>query len=212
MKTFQQFFIEQNRPRTVAVYAGRFHPFHIGHAGVYKQLAERFGPENVYITTSGKVVPEKSPFTFSEKVAMMQAAGIPEDRIVQEISPYEPNNLKKMLGVDKYRDFIVFGVGEKDMAEDPRFEFKPKKSGDPSYFQPFYSDNHQPLDKHGYIYPVKDIIFKIGGKTMKGATEIRNMYKESNNNKRMGIIKTLYPNANDRVLQSIKNIFDHKLK
>lgn len=212
MKTFRLFFEQNSGPRTIAVYAGRFHPFHIGHAGVFKELSERFGPENTYITTGGKVEPEKKPFSFSEKVAMMQAAGIPVDHIVEEISPYNPKNLEKKLGLDKNKDFFVFGIGEKDMAEDPRFNFKPLKSGAKSYFQPYVGGDYQPLGKHGYVYPVKDIIFKIGDKKMKGATDIRDMYKESNNNKRMGIIKTLYPNANERVLQSIKNIFDHKLK
>jgi nicotinamide mononucleotide adenylyltransferase len=64
MKSFKQFFTEQNAPKTIAVYAGRFHPFHIGHAGVYKELANRFGAQNTFITTSGKVDPPNSPFRF----------------------------------------------------------------------------------------------------------------------------------------------------
>lgn len=212
MNSFRLFFEQNSRPRTIAVYAGRFHPFHIGHAGVFKELSRRFGPENTYIATSGKVEPEKSPFTFSDKVAMMQAAGIPADHIVEEVSPYMPKNLVERLGLDQNKDFIVFGIGEKDMAEDPRFSFKPLKSGAKSYFQPYVSGDYQPLGKHGYIYPVKDINFKVGGQSMKGATQIRKKYKESDNNERMDIIKTLYPDADERVLHLVKNIFDHKLK
>lgn len=212
MKTFQQFFIEQNRPRTVAVYAGRFHPFHIGHAGVYNQLAERFGPENVYITTSGKVEPPKSPFSFKDKTVMMEAAGIPKDHIVEEVSPYMPKNLATKLNLDPNKDFIVFGIGRKDMAEDPRFSFKPLKSGAPSYFQPYDKQDFQPLGKHGYIFPVNDINFKVNGESMKGATQIRAKYIDTNDKGRIEILKTLYPNASEMTINGIKNIFDSKLK
>ena len=212
MKTFKQFFEKTGRPRTIAVYAGRFHPFHIGHAGVYDQLAKRFGPDNVFITTSGKVEPPKSPFTFADKVVMMQAAGIPKDHIVEEVSPYMPKNLAAKLDLNADRDFIVFGIGRKDMAEDPRFSFKPLKSGAPSYFQPYDSGNYQPLGKHGYIFPVDDINFKVNGESMKGATQIRAKYITSNDRERIEILKTLYPSADKMVLHTIKNIFDTKLK
>ena len=49
-----------------------FHPFHHGHAEVFRELASNFGIENTYITTSGKVEPNKSPFTFDDKVKMME--------------------------------------------------------------------------------------------------------------------------------------------
>jgi hypothetical protein len=212
MKSFKLFFEQDQRPRTIAVYAGRFHPFHIGHAGVFKQLVDRFGSENVYITTSGKVDPPKSPFTFQDKTVMMKAAGIPEDHIIEEVSPYMPKNLANQLNLDPNRDFIVFGIGRKDMAEDPRFSFKPLKSGAPSYFQPYDSKNYEPLGKHGYIFPVNDINFKVNGESMKGATQIRAKYIQSTDNERKNILKTLYPDANDMVISVIKNIFDSKLK
>jgi len=55
------------KPRVVAVYAGRFHPFHHGHAGVFQELASKFGINNTYVTTSGKVEPESSPLHFRKK-------------------------------------------------------------------------------------------------------------------------------------------------
>lgn len=212
MKPFKQFFEQNERPRTIAVYAGRFHPFHIGHAEVYNQLVKRFGSDNVFITTSGKVDPPKSPFTFADKTVMMQAAGIPKDHIVEEVSPYMPKNLVAKLNLNPDRDFIVFGIGRKDMAEDPRFSFKPLKSGAPSYFQPYGNGNFQPISKHGYIFPVEDVNFKINGESMKGATQIRSKYVASNDKERMNMLKTLYPNASEMTLHTIKNIFDTKLK
>lgn len=212
MKPFKLFFEQTTRPRTVAVYAGRFHPFHIGHAGVYKQLVERFGADNVFITTSGKVEPPNSPFTFQDKSLMMKAAGIPADHIVEEASPYMPKNLAAKLNLDQNRDFIVFGIGRKDMAEDPRFSFKPLKSGMPSYFQPYEKGDFKPLGQHGYIFPVNDINFKVNGESMKGATQIRKQYKESDDKGRVEILKTLYPDVGESGVQVIKNIFDDKIK
>ena len=64
---------------TVVIYPGRFHPFHKGHKSVYDTLVKRFGKDRVYIATSNKVDPPKSPFTFDEKRAMMTLTGVETD-------------------------------------------------------------------------------------------------------------------------------------
>jgi len=68
---------------TVVIYPGRFHPFHKGHKSVYDALVKRFGKNRVYIATSNKVDPPKSPFTFDEKRAMMALTGVDPSRVVQ---------------------------------------------------------------------------------------------------------------------------------
>ena len=75
----------------VAIYGGRFHPFHKGHRAVYDSLAKKFGEKNTFVCTSDKTGPG-SPFTFKEKRAMMLLAGVPGHAIKQEISPYKPEN------------------------------------------------------------------------------------------------------------------------
>jgi hypothetical protein len=209
------------KPRVVAVYAGRFHPFHHGHAGVFQEMASKFGINNTYITTSSKVEPESSPFTFQEKEIMMQAAGVPAGHVVEETVPYSPRNLPAKLGLDPSRDVLVFGVGKKDMASDPRFAFTPLKDGTPSYFQPWTGKNLMPFDNnktpdgqragHGYIYPVPDIQFKIAGSTVNSASAIRNLYRSATDAGRLSILQELYPDANDSILNRIKKIFDKKL-
>ena len=47
----------------LVIYPGRFQPFHKGHKAVYDYLASRYGRDNVFITTSNKVAPPRSPFT-----------------------------------------------------------------------------------------------------------------------------------------------------
>jgi cytidyltransferase-like protein len=212
--------INELNSRIVAVYAGRFHPFHHGHAEVFRELANKFGINNTYITSSGKVEPEKSPFTFAEKALMMQAAGVPKKNIVEETVPYAPVNLPSKLGLDPNKDVMVFGVGQKDMAEDPRFAFKPLKDGSPSYFQPYTGKNLQPFSNaknangtragHAYIYPVRDVQFSIAGQTINSASQIRNLYKAADDEGRVAILHELYPNGGAQI-DKIKRIFDAKL-
>ena len=208
------------KPRIIAVYGGRFHPFHHGHAEVFRELASNFGIENTYITTSGKVEPNKSPFTFDDKVKMMTAAGVPAGHVVEELVPYAPVNLPHKLGLDPSRDIMVFGVGDKDMREDPRFSFKPLKDGTPGYFQPYTGKNMLPFSNaknpngtragHGYIYPVSDVEFTIAGKLINSASQIRELYRNADVEGRMNILSELYPNGGAG-LKTMKRIFDGKL-
>ena len=68
---------EQNKPRVVVTYPGRFQPWHSGHSGVFSQLQKKFGAENVFIATSNDQSSAKSPFNFSDKYQLMTAAGVP---------------------------------------------------------------------------------------------------------------------------------------
>jgi len=94
------------QPRIVAIYAGRFHPFHHGHAEVFNSLAKKFGINNTYITTGATIDPIKSPFSFAEKRLMMQAAGVPSDHVIEEVVPYAPVNLPTKLGLDETKRTI----------------------------------------------------------------------------------------------------------
>lgn len=208
------------QPRTIAIYAGRFHPFHIGHAAVFRELAGKFGLNNTFITTSGKIDPISSPFSFDEKALMMQAAGIPAEHISQETNPYSPAGLTSNLQLDPSRDIMVFGIGSKDMAQDPRFKFTVLKDGTPSYFQKYTGKNMQPYsaDKnpdgtragHAYIYPVADVQFSIAGQPVNSASQIRALYRAADDAGRMDILNELYPNGGS-MLKKIKRIFNAKL-
>ena len=212
--------INDLKSRIIAVYAGRFHPFHHGHAEVFRELASTFGLNNTYITTSGKVDPLKSPFTFAEKVIMMQAAGVPVANIIEEPVPYAPVNLPAKLHLDPNTDAMVFGVGQKDMQDDPRFAFKPLKDGSPSYFQPYTGKDLMPFSNqknadgtragHAYIYPVADVQFTINGQKINSASAIRAMYSAADDAGRTAILQELYPQGGALVAK-IKRIFDAKL-
>jgi len=173
----------------IVIYPGRFHPFHKGHAAVFKHLKEKYG--KVFISTSDKVDPPKSPFTFAEKKQMMIHAGIPSSAIVQTKNPYQAVEITQ--NYDPENTIVIFAVSEKDMAEDPRFSFKPKKDGSPSYFQPLGSTNTlMPLSKHGYITTVPTLDFDVLGEPMRSATQLRANFSKADSETQKQMITDLY--------------------
>lgn len=58
--------------KTIAVYIGRFQPFHLGHAQILKQAFEENDYVIVLVGSSGQAATIKNPFTFSDRWAMIQ--------------------------------------------------------------------------------------------------------------------------------------------
>ena len=195
------------KKRTVVIYPGRFQPFHLGHAKVYNQLAQQFPDSEVYISTSDKVVPDKSPFNFDEKTQMILASGVDPQKVVKTMNPYLAPELVNKY--DKDNTTLIFAVGEKDMeGPEARFKFGLKKDGSPSYFQKFESlEKSQPLSKHGYITIAPTVKFDIGGKKIKSASEVRELYKNSNDEQRKQIITELY----GKFKPEIYNLFNKRI-
>ena len=80
--------------KPVAIYAGRFQPYHRGHHSVYEMLVEKFGADRVFIGTSDKKVLPDSPFSFKDKKLIMSTMfGISKDHIIQTESPYAPKEI-----------------------------------------------------------------------------------------------------------------------
>jgi hypothetical protein len=139
-------YVAEAGPQLVVLYPGRFQPFHLGHGEVFRSLQSKFGRDNVYIATSNKVEQPKSPFNFSDKTVLMNAAGIPSDRIIEVTNPYklpEPQ-------FNPANTIFIAAVGAPD-----RDRLRPdsvKKDGNPGYFKTFESlDKCTTADKHGYV-------------------------------------------------------------
>ena len=180
----------------VVIYPGRFHPFHQGHASVYNTLVSRFPSADVFVATSDKVEPPKSPFTFDEKVKMMQLGGVPRVSIKNTKMPYRPLEIQAMY--DPTDTIIMFAVSEKDMATDPRFAFKPLKDGSPSYFQPA-EGKMETMDKHGYIITVPTIEFKVLNKPMNSASDFRANFAKADFDTQKAMITDLYGKYDTKV-------------
>jgi nicotinamide mononucleotide adenylyltransferase len=188
--------------KTIAVYPGRFHPFHKGHRAVYDYLNKKY--DKVYIATSAKVEPN-SPFSFEEKKKMMMLTGIPADAIVQEPSPYMAKNI--LAKHDENSTAAVFGLGAKDMeGEGARFKPGIKKDGSPSYYQ-YNQQDRETFDKHGYLEVVPTVTFKVLGKPAKSATELRKQYATLDDSQAQQFILDLFGNYDEEV----QAIMDAKL-
>jgi cytidyltransferase-like protein len=185
------------------IYPGRFQPFHKGHAQVYQHLCEKFGKDNVYIVTSDKVEMPKSPFSFAEKKAMIGLTGIDTSRVIQDTQPYRAPGLVAQF--EAANTILLFAISEKDMAEDPRFQFKPKKDGSPSYFQQF-TDLKQcrTLDKHGYMMTVPTFNFTVLGKPANSASQIREQFAGADLATQRKIVTDLFGKFDNNVFNIMK--------
>lgn len=186
----------------VAIYAGRFHPFHKGHKAVYDSLVDKFGADKVFIATSGKQNDTDSPFSFKEKAAMMMLTGIPGKAISQEVSPYKPENILKKFSPDTA---VVFAVGKKDMDESPRFKPGLKKDGSPTYYQALAGKKVADLEgyeKHGYLIVAPTVKFTVLGEPATSASELRARYGKLDDEQRGKFIEDLFGSYND-VIQKV---------
>jgi hypothetical protein len=203
MIAFNSFFTEQTREgKVVVIFPGRFQPAHKGHAGLYNSLKQEFPNSDVYIATSEKV-DALSPFTFEERKFILQKLGIPGDRIIKVKSPYVAKEISEKYNQDK--DSLVYALSEKDAS---RISYT-KKDGSPGYFQRLEDANQLlPMKDKGYVKVATVNPFKVLGKTVTGATQIRDMYKHVSDQERKQIIIDLYGKFD----QGIYNLFNKKLK
>lgn len=184
--------VENRAQQTLVIYPGRFQPWHKGHKAVYDHLVGQFGRDNVYIATSNKVEPPRSPFNFSEKIQFMNLTGVPADRIVETRDPYRA--LEIVQHFDPRNTRLILAVSQKDMDENPRFTFGQKKDGTPTYLQPLPQDASSmlPLENHGYIMVVPTFDFKVLGQPAKSATEIRRDFASADDKTQAAMIKDLF--------------------
>jgi hypothetical protein len=156
----------------IAIYPGRFQPFGQHHAAAFKWLQKEFGAANAYIVTSNVVQPPKSPFSFKDKQDIIRHYGL-DDRLVQVKNPYKSEEILSKLNPKDTA--VVFMVGAKDMAEDPRFKIGKKVSGGDSYFQDYKKNKAslQGFDKHGYLVVAPHVRITIPGYGEMSGTTLR---------------------------------------
>jgi len=210
--------LENENSNLVVIYPGRFHPFHIGHGKVYKYLKQKYNGAKVFIATSNKTDEHKSPFTFDEKKKMMILAGVDPNAIVQTKVPYVATEITDRFDPDN--TIIVYAVSEKDMAEDPRFNFpevgmalltRGEKKGKPAHMQKWPGiENAKPLRDHSYVATVPTFKFEVRGEQVQSATQIRNMIKSADETKLEQILQDLYGRSD--IPQDVVQLFKSKLQ
>lgn len=197
--------------KLVVIYPGRFHPFHKGHRSVYDYLTRQYGSHaDIFIATSGKVELPKSPFTFEEKRKMMMLTGIPAGDIVLTKVPYVATEITDRYDPDS--TVVMYAVSEKDMAEDPRFQFPAngkllKKNGEPAHMQKWPGwPEAESFAKHSYVVTVPTVTFNVMGKPATSATELRRQFGQlPDDNARKVFIKDLFGAYSDEILKIMKD-------
>lgn len=195
--------------RILAIVPGRFHPPHPGHAASFAYMSKRFGLNNTYLAMSQKVEQPRSPFQVGDRAKMGMCLGIPKENIISVHYPYSAKEYLDRFNLDPADTIVVFGVGKKDMAENPRFTFEGDINSS-SYMQPYPADgkNLQPASSRVYVVTTPTTPFKVGGKTMTDAHSIRNAYATSDSNARDNILSDLY----GRYSKHLKPIFDNNVR
>lgn len=193
--------------KTVVIYPGRFQPFHKGHASVYNQLEQEFPNADIFIATSEKNDNDKSPFSFDEKIKMIQSSGVSPQVIEKVKNPYKSEEILSNYDLDSTK--VIFAVSEKDMNGDkPRFKFDTKKDGSLTYLQPFHSVGESEFaGKHAYVTTIPTTDFNILGKDIRSSSQIRDIYKKMDEKNRRDLIQDLYGSMDE----DVKRIFDNKL-
>ena len=150
----------------VAVFSGRFQPFHRGHYKVYEHLSDRFGRNNTYIGTSGKVDPPRSPFTFRQKKKIITGLfDVPHENVVEVKSPYAPEEILDQYDPDSTA--YVAAVSEKD---------KGRLLGG-GYFSEYPpEDEFEGYEEAGYVYTTPMAGFTFRGQEISG-TRVREAFR-----------------------------------
>ena len=226
---FIQQLFEGEIKRVIAIYPGRFQPFHLGHKEVFETLQAKFGMDNVFIGTSNKTDAVKSPFNFSDKLQLMTAAGVNNHHVIEIASPYMPNDYIQTIGFNPAETVLIFAVGAPDLKRlevDAHYtELTPtgrpskipdgKSVGDPKPFKTFRSlQDCETADQHQYVLIVNEREKKVtvNGKDFDAShgTQVRALWNEVRNDPKASaqVLQQLYGRATPELAHIFNKIPD----
>lgn len=186
----------------IVIMPGGFHPFHAGHASLYQSALKAFPNAEVYVAATNDTKTRPFPFEIKEKLA--RVAGVQPGHFVQVKSPFQAREITQNYNPEE--DVLIFVRSEKDRTEQPQ-PGGTKKDGSPAYFQPYTGKNMQPFSKHAYMAYLPTVEFGPG---IKSATEIRNVWPKLDDRRKLAMVMSLYPKAqeNQRLAQNIVKMLD----
>ena len=208
--------------KKVIIYPGRFQPMLAHHATVFDKLVADNPDADVYITTSDKTEPGKSPFNFKEKQLVATAQGIDPNKMLQVRRNYHPDDLAPYIK-DPDNTAVFFAVGEKDMQEDARFKFNNmdkktglsmKPNGDPYYFQMIntYKTNPKSMMDRGYVKVVKTEIDDVKNEILSASAFRKQMLDATNKESAKKVFNRYFKEYNESVFELVyKNIVGEKM-
>lgn len=185
-------------PKVVVIYPGRFQPAHAGHVAVFRQLQKQFGRDSVYIGTSDKTDPERSPLSFEQKKQIWARHGVDTSHVLKISQPYKADAVAKAVGED-FEDFIfIAAVGKKDSQ---------RLTGG-KYFQQLKrpkTGGLETADKAGYYYVIPNVT--VGGKVL-SATDIRAKLRQPKLSKDDVMMLQKMTGLKPRELSKVKKLFE----
>jgi hypothetical protein len=187
--------------KKLVIMPGGFHPWHAGHTALYQSAQDVFPSADVFVAATADT--STRPFPFKLKKMLAQAAGVPAHRFIQVKSPFRAEEITQSY--DPANTVLIFVRSAKDMTTQPQ-PGGVKKDGSPSYLQPYKRNGLAPMTKHAYIAYLPVAQFGPG---MTSATEIRAKWPEMDNEAKLGLVKSIYPSAqNDRAAGKLVEILD----
>ena len=189
---------KETNKKTIAIFSGRFQPFHAGHHSIYKSLVDKFGKDNVYIASSNAQDPIKSPFPFKDKKQIMTTMfDIPKNKVVMVKNPYAPIEiLEKFPPETSY----VTAVSEKDAERLQRNDKYFKNIEDvPSGKRKGYGDE-------GYFIIAPEMQLKVNRKNISG-TQLRATFGNDllSAKEKKDIFNQVYPKFDKDIFANIVN-------
>jgi hypothetical protein len=190
--------------KKLVIMPGGFHPWHAGHTSLYQSASDVFKSADVFVAATTDT--STRPFPFKLKKMLAQAAGVPAHRFIQVKSPFRSEEITQAY--DPENTILIFVRSAKDMTTQPQ-PGGVKKNGEPSYLQPYKRTGLQPMSQHAYIAYLPVAQFGPG---MTSATEIRAKWPEMDEEAKLALIKSIYPQAqNDRAAGKLVEILDSVL-
>lgn len=182
--------------KKLVIIPGGFHPYHAGHRALYDAARAAFPSADVYVAATADTSTRPFPFEIKQKLARL--AGIPAHRFIQVKSPFRAEEITQMY--DPRETQLIFVRSDKDRDNQPR-PGGAKRDGSPAYLQPYRRTGLQPMNTHGYMAYLPVVQFGPG---MTSATEIRSKWPTMDQDQKMSLVKSMYPDtANNDQLASV---------
>jgi nicotinamide mononucleotide adenylyltransferase len=139
--------------RTIAIFSGRFQPFHEGHYHIYRHLVEQFGEDNVFIaSTDGGSENELNPLSFDDKKHLITVAFNINSQKVQKVeNSYIPKEILEHFDPN-ITAFVTIVSDEAIPVLAHSKYFKRYIEGLPP----------RPFKENGYFLPLPEILARVG--------------------------------------------------
>ena len=187
--------------KKLVIMPGGFHPFHAGHAALYRSARKAFPDADVYVAATDDTSARPFPFAVKEKLAKL--AGVEPGRFVRVKSPFRAEEITQ--GYDANDTVLIFVRSTKDQDKPPQ-PGGVKRNGTAAYLQPL-SDDPEPMTQHGYMAYLPTVEF-AGGLT--SATQIRDRWPTLSHRDKLAMVMTLYPKTQNsqRLATNVINLLD----